>query len=135
MMLVLAACVIPVPALNWIAPPAPAWPGPVQQPPGSESVPLSPPAPPSALTVSSANPRVSRSGNLLLALCAFVVYYNLLNLGQSWINLGRYSMGGFMLALHGGALALALLWLAKRHFNWGWRLSGLRSRSSTGARA
>jgi lipopolysaccharide export system permease protein len=26
-----------------------------------------------------------------------------------------------MLALHGGALLLALLWLAKRHFNWRWR--------------
>jgi lipopolysaccharide export system permease protein len=28
-------------------------------------------------------------------------------------------MGGFMLALHGGALLLGLGWLAKRHFNWG----------------
>jgi lipopolysaccharide export system permease protein len=74
-----------------------------------------------ALTVSSGNPRVGRSGNLLLALCAFVLYYNLLNLGQNWVSLGRYSMGGFMLALHGGALVLALLWLAKRHFNWSWK--------------
>jgi lipopolysaccharide export system permease protein len=74
-----------------------------------------------ALTVSSGNPRVGRSGNLLFALCAFVLYYNLLNLGQNWVSLGRYSMGGFMLALHGGALLLALLWLAKRHFNWRWR--------------
>ena len=74
-----------------------------------------------ALTVSSGNPRVGRSGNLLFALCAFVLYYNLLNLGQNWVSLGRYSMGGFMLALHGGALVLALVWLAKRHFNWSWR--------------
>ena len=88
-----------------------------------------------ALTVSSGNPRVGRSGNLLFALCAFVVYYNLLNLGQSWVALGRYSMGGFMVALHGGALLLALLWLAKRHFNWGWRLSRRRSPSSNGAAA
>lgn len=88
-----------------------------------------------ALTVSSANPRVGRSGNLLFALCAFVLYYNLLNLGQNWVGSGRYSMGGFMLALHGGTVALALLWLAKRHFNWTWRLSHLRRRSPAGAKA
>jgi lipopolysaccharide export system permease protein len=82
-----------------------------------------------ALTVSSANPRVGRSGNLLFALCAFVLYYNLLNLGQSWVGSGRYSMGGFMLALHGGALVLGLVWLAKRHFNWSWRLFLARRRS------
>ena len=59
--------------------------------------------------------------NLLFALGAFVLYYNLLNLGQNWVGTGRYSVGGFMLALHGGALALGLLWLTKRHFNWSWR--------------
>ncbi|RYF56814.1 MAG: LPS export ABC transporter permease LptF, partial [Comamonadaceae bacterium] len=42
-----------------------------------------------AITVSSANPRVGRSGNLIFALFAFVVYFNLLNLGQSWISSGR----------------------------------------------
>ncbi|PSL83856.1 LPS export ABC transporter permease LptF [Variovorax sp. WS11] len=82
-----------------------------------------------ALTVSSANPRVGRSGNLLFALCAFVLYYNLLNLGQNWVGMGRYGMGGFMLALHGGALALGLVWLAKRHSNWSWRLFAVRRRS------
>jgi lipopolysaccharide export system permease protein len=71
-----------------------------------------------ALSLSSVNPRVGRSGNLLFALFAFVLYYNLLNLGQNWVGSGRYSMGGFMLVLHGGALLLGLVWLAKRHFNW-----------------
>jgi lipopolysaccharide export system permease protein len=73
-----------------------------------------------ALTVSNVNPRAGRSGNMLLALFAFVVYYNLLNLGQNWVSVGRYSLGGFLLALHGGMLALGLLWLAKRHNNWVW---------------
>jgi lipopolysaccharide export system permease protein len=72
-----------------------------------------------ALSLSSVNPRVGRSGNLLFALFAFVLYYNLLNLGQNWVGSGRYSMGGFMLVLHGGALLFGLAWLAKRHFNWG----------------
>jgi lipopolysaccharide export system permease protein len=71
-----------------------------------------------AITVSSVNPRAGRSGNLLFALFAFVVYYNLLNLGQSWISTGRVGMLGFMMGLHGGVLALAMLWLGKQHNNW-----------------
>ena len=73
-----------------------------------------------AVTVSSVNPRAGRSGNLVFALFAFVVYYNLLNLGQSWISGGRAGFAPFMLALHGGALAAAGLWLAKQHNNWAW---------------
>jgi lipopolysaccharide export system permease protein len=80
-----------------------------------------------ALAVSSVNPRAGRSGNLLFALFAFIVYYNTLNLGQSWIAAGRFSLTGFMLALHAGVLVLSLLWLAKRHFNWTLR-SALRPR-------
>ncbi|MDP3759366.1 MAG: LPS export ABC transporter permease LptF [Ramlibacter sp.] len=71
-----------------------------------------------AITVSSVNPRAGRSGNLVFALFAFVVYYNLLNLGQSWIRGGQAGFGGFLLALHGGVLAAGLLWLAKQHNNW-----------------
>jgi lipopolysaccharide export system permease protein len=74
-----------------------------------------------ALAVSSVNPRVGRSGNLLFALFAFVVYYNMLNLGQSWISSGRYSMGSFMLLLHGGVLLIAVAWLVLRNNNWGRR--------------
>jgi lipopolysaccharide export system permease protein len=71
-----------------------------------------------AITVSTVNPRAGRSGNLVFALFAFVVYFNLLNLGQSWIGTGRASFLGFMLALHGGTLAAAVLWLGKQHNNW-----------------
>ena len=71
-----------------------------------------------ALTISTVNPRAGRSGNLLFALFAFVVYYNMLNLGQTWIASGRYSMGGFMLALHGGAFLIGVGWLLKRDNNW-----------------
>jgi lipopolysaccharide export system permease protein len=71
-----------------------------------------------AVAVSSVNPRAGRSGNLVFALFAFVVYYNLLNLGQNWISGGRTSLLGFMAALHGGALLAGLLWLAKQHNSW-----------------
>lgn len=71
-----------------------------------------------AVALSSVNPRGGRSGNMLFVLLAFVVYNNLLNLGQSWILVGLVSFGQFLLALHGGVLLLATLWLAKRHYNW-----------------
>jgi lipopolysaccharide export system permease protein len=71
-----------------------------------------------AVTVSSVNPRVGRSGNLVFALFAFVAYFNLLNLGQSWISSGRVAFGAFLLLLHGGTFAISALWLAKQHNNW-----------------
>ena len=71
-----------------------------------------------AVAVSSVNPRAGRSGNLVFALFAFVVYYNLLNLGQNWISGGRASFVGFMTALHGGAFLAGVLWLAKQHNSW-----------------
>jgi lipopolysaccharide export system permease protein len=71
-----------------------------------------------AITVSSVNPRAGRSGNLVFALFAFVVYYNLINLGQSWIEGGQAGFGPFLLGLHGGVLAAGLAWLAKQHNNW-----------------
>ena len=88
-----------------------------------------------ALTLSSVNPRATRSGNLLFALFAFVIYYNLLNLGQSWVGSGRFSVGGFLLALHGGVMVLGLLWLAKRHFNWGLPARRARVRPETTSNA
>ncbi|RZJ26372.1 MAG: LPS export ABC transporter permease LptF [Haliea sp.] len=71
-----------------------------------------------AVTVSSVNPRAGRSGNLVFALFAFIVYFNLLNVGQSWIGSGRAGFGTFLLALHGGTLAVAGFWLARQHNNW-----------------
>ncbi len=71
-----------------------------------------------ALAISSVNPRVGRSGNMLFALFSFVIYYNLLNLGSSWVGSGRFSLPGFLIVLHGGVLLAALLWLAKRNSNW-----------------
>ena len=73
------------------------------------------------VAVSSANPRVGRSGNLVFALFVFVFYYNLLSLGQSWIASGKLSMVGVLLGLHGSALLLGLMWLAIGHNNWHWR--------------
>jgi len=74
-----------------------------------------------ALALSSVNPRAGRSGNLVFALFAFIVYYNLLNLGQGWIVTGKLSVLGLLVLLHGGVLAACLVLLAKRHAQWSWR--------------
>ena len=71
-----------------------------------------------ALAVTSVNPRVGRSGNMLFALFAFVIYYNLLNLGESWIGSGQFELAAYLVLLHGGVLLGTLAWLAKRHYNW-----------------
>jgi lipopolysaccharide export system permease protein len=71
-----------------------------------------------AITVSSVNPRIGRSGNLVFALFAFIVYFNLLNVGQSWVAGGRIGVAGLLLALHGTVFVLAVLWLGQQHNNW-----------------
>jgi lipopolysaccharide export system permease protein len=74
-----------------------------------------------ALAITSANHRVGRGGNLALALFIFVMYYNFINLGQSWIGAGKVQFLPFLITLHGGVLALAMIWLAARHNSWNWR--------------
>ncbi len=83
--------------------------------------------------VSNVNPRLNKSINLVFAMFTFVAYFNLLNLGQNWIASGQVSLLAYLLALHGGAFVLAVLWLAKRHNNWTWRrlLAGRRSPTPT----
>jgi lipopolysaccharide export system permease protein len=74
-----------------------------------------------ALAITSANPRVGRGGNFALALFIFVVYYNFINLSQSWVAAGKASFLAALLYLHGGVFALAMAWLIIRHNNWSWR--------------
>ena len=79
-----------------------------------------------ALAATRVNPRVGRSGNLMFSLLLFQVYLNLLNLGQNWIANEKVGFVAYNLLLHGGMLAAGLLWLAKRQYNWDWRLRPAR---------
>ncbi len=65
-----------------------------------------------SIGLASRNPRRPSNWNLLFALLAFIVYYNLINLSQVWVARGRFDMGTALLALHGAVfvLALALVW-------------------------
>lgn len=62
--------------------------------------------------LSATNPRRASNWNLLFALLAFAIYYNVVNLTQAWVATGKLSMGAALLSVHGGmfALALGLLW-------------------------
>ncbi|MEN9374046.1 MAG: hypothetical protein RIR79_1598 [Pseudomonadota bacterium] len=71
-----------------------------------------------ALAAARVNPRVGRTANLVAAFMLFVVYFNLLVLGKSWVEAQKISFPIWMLVLHGGAFLFATLWLAKRHNQW-----------------
>lgn len=80
-----------------------------------------------AVALASANPRGGRSGNMAFVVLTFLVYNNLVNLGQSWIFGGSIGFWNLLLLLHGGVFLLGLAWLAKRNNNWTLR-AALRSR-------
>ncbi len=75
-----------------------------------------------ALAFARINPRSARSGQILLGLFTFIIYYNLINLGQSSIANGQTHWLRHMLTLHGTITLFALLWLQIRHGQWHWRL-------------
>jgi lipopolysaccharide export system permease protein len=74
-----------------------------------------------ALLLSAVNPRAGRGFGIAFALLAFVVYYNMLNVGFSRIANGRTDFASWMLALHGGVFVFTLIWMAARHNQWSWR--------------
>jgi len=84
-----------------------------------------------AVSLSAVNPRAGRSYQFALALLTFVVYYNMVNIGQSWISSGRFGFAGWMLTLHGGMSCLALGWLWARNQNWSWRNLLTRHQATT----
>lgn len=82
-----------------------------------------------AVALASVNPRGGRSGNLIFVILTFLVYNNMVNLGQSWMSSGAVTFAGLMIFLHAGVLLLGLLWLVKRNENWT-VLSAIRRRAS-----
>ncbi len=73
------------------------------------------------LAVVNINPRIGRAGNLLFAVFAFNLYYNLVNLGNNWIAGGEASFWAYTLLLHLGVFVGVGLWLLARHLQWSWR--------------
>ncbi len=65
-----------------------------------------------AIGLSATQPRRASNWNLLFALLAFVVYFNLINLSQAWVASSKMGMGFALTVTHGSTLllALGLLW-------------------------
>ena len=73
-----------------------------------------------AVAAARVNPRVARGGQILLGLFCFIVYFNLINLGQSWIANGQVGWVSHLYTLHGSMTVGCLLVLASRHKRWHW---------------
>ena len=74
-----------------------------------------------AAGLANVNPRGRRGANFVFVVLIFLIYNNLVILGQSWIFSGAIRFSALLAWLHGGMLALGLLWLAKRNANWSLR--------------
>ncbi|MFM8510571.1 MAG: LptF/LptG family permease, partial [Betaproteobacteria bacterium] len=77
------------------------------------------------VVLSVSNPRKPSQWGVLFALLTFVVYFNLINLSQSWVQSQRWDLWSGLAALHGGvaALAMAMLWWRSQAI--GWRITYL----------
>lgn len=53
-----------------------------------------------AIPLSFVNPRAGRSANMLLALFAYLVYNNLMTVGQAWVASGKISFLAGLLGIH-----------------------------------
>lgn len=76
--------------------------------------------------LSATNPRRASNWNLMFALLAFVVYFNLVNLTQAWVASGRVGLGVALFGLHGLAFVLALLLIWWRDNGTTFRLGAAR---------
>ena len=54
----------------------------------------------------------------MIALFAFIIYYNLMTLGESWVGANKVGMWSLISLLHGGIFAASVLTLLARHFRW-----------------
>jgi lipopolysaccharide export system permease protein len=82
--------------------------------------------------IANGNPRAGRGASFAFALLAFMFYYNLINLSQSWIASGQFRFTALILMMHGGIFIISALWLAKRHNNWSF-LAALKHRKTVKA--
>jgi len=67
-----------------------------------------------ALPLAHTNPRRPNNWNLMFALLSFVIYFNMINLTQSWVGNGRMPLPKALVLVHGGAFVLALAMIVWR---------------------
>ncbi|MDR3299765.1 MAG: LPS export ABC transporter permease LptF [Candidatus Accumulibacter sp.] len=67
-----------------------------------------------AVPLSFVNPRAGRSANFLLALFAYLVYNNMMTVGQAWVASGRISFLSGLLGIHLSMICLLPLLFFRR---------------------
>jgi len=76
------------------------------------------------VALSVRNPRKPSQWGVVFALLTFVVYFNLINLSQSWMQTARMKPAQMLFLLHGSVAFLAWGMLWWRSHALGWRLAG-----------
>jgi lipopolysaccharide export system permease protein len=76
-----------------------------------------------ALALAQVNSRAAKGRHTLTALFVFIVYENLVNLGQTWIEQGRLGFFELMIPLHLGLALLAAFILWTRHIGFTWEFN------------
>lgn len=69
-----------------------------------------------AISLGYVNPRQKRNLNMLYALLIFVIYFNLLNLGRSWIGSEKLGLLTMSLLTHGLIFVLSILLILKQYY-------------------
>jgi len=67
-----------------------------------------------AIPLGAVNPRLGRSGDLLIAGLVGLLYMNLMNLSRAWISNGKLSFGVGVWAIHAAVAALTVFLLMRR---------------------
>jgi len=70
-----------------------------------------------AVAITHNNPRAAKGGQLMTALLAFAIYYNMVNVTRSWVGSGKLDVWVGMTALHVPVLlmALGILWMRQEN--------------------
>ena len=74
-----------------------------------------------AIQLASVNPRVGRSYSLALAIVCFVGYFNAITIGKRLIANQTFGFGESMLAVHGTATLIVVIWYLHTEYNLHWR--------------
>lgn len=67
-----------------------------------------------AIPLGAVNPRLGRSGDILIAGLVGLLYMNLMNLSRAWIANGKLSFGVGVWAIHGMVALLTFFLLMRR---------------------
>jgi lipopolysaccharide export system permease protein len=72
-----------------------------------------------AVAITHNNPRAAKGGQLMTALLAFAIYYNMVNVTKSWVASGKLDvwLGMGMLHLPVLLMALGILWMREENVN------------------